>query len=97
MGFLSIPLVGRERGRVLELFCAETHRVPGYRAVPIAMFTVFVIAFYQVFFDHFVIYPLFKKETRRSFFVFVFLCLCRFGGYLRGPGGPSPGACVSGY
>ena len=36
-GFLSIPLVGRERGRVLELFCAETHRVPGYRAVPIAI------------------------------------------------------------
>ena len=45
VGFLSIPLVGRERGRVLELFCAETHRVPGYRAVPIAMFTVSYVDF----------------------------------------------------
>ena len=45
VGLLSIPLVGRERGRVLELFCAETHRVPGYRAVPIAMFTVSYVDF----------------------------------------------------
>ena len=42
VGFLSIPLVGWEK---IELFCAETHRVPGYRAVPIAMFTVSYVDF----------------------------------------------------